>query len=461
MQIEQELEKKVVNILKDLRYKLSTTQKINTLPSVEKTEILYTLQRGIIISKTIEDNIEILKKEQLIFFNDIEKNEFSINCQKLDYKSPIDLVIFVNRIPIMLVQLANKVNIAQDQISRNFEYIQENKNFRTVQLLVAIGNDDISYKLNKKSDVWKTWNTIDYKTSTLEERIETFFKKDTILDILKNYILEIKNNNIIASYYQYLSTKQLLNSKEKENKVCYAAGTGKKTSILFLINNLYKKNRFAKILLIVDRLIEQEYFEKNLKSFIKSEVEVALTRQDLEKLLTNAKTQIVITTSQKLLKYDSKNLGEMYIISNVKDIYEEDFIKDKSLEIFPNSVLIKYSNFKNKEEKVLYNYSETQALQDGLLTKIFYVAEELKRKSEINVENDLKEILVQNENLSIEELQELHQKATSQAIIKDITSSYIENKIIIYTKYENCIHYLEELSKFKTVATTSVSDYMK
>lgn len=59
MQIEQELEKKVVNILKDLRYKLSTTQKINTLPSVEKTEILYTLQRGIIISKTIEDNIEI------------------------------------------------------------------------------------------------------------------------------------------------------------------------------------------------------------------------------------------------------------------------------------------------------------------------------------------------------------------------------------------------------------------
>ena len=151
----------------------------------------------------------------------------------------------------------------------------------------------------------------------------------------------------------------------------------------------------------------------------------------------------------------------MYIISNVKDIYEEDFIKDKSLEIFPNSVLIKYSNFKNKEEKVLYNYSETQALQDGLLTKIFYVAEELKRKSEINVENDLKEILVQNENLSIEELQELHQKATSQAIIKDITSSYIENKIIIYTKYENCIHYLEELSKFKTVATTSVSDYMK
>ena len=506
----QELNKKVINILRKLGYKENGTQKVNILPLVDNNEILSTLQKGKIISENIENDIVNLKEEQLIYYNDIEKNEFSIFEQKPDSKILPNYVVFINDIPIILVQLANELNFAKATLSRNFNFILQRKEiFRTVQLIVAIGNDGISYRLSRKNDGWKVWNTTSLDTSRIEDRIESFFKKDTLLDILKNYIIENKNYIILASYYQYFSTKQILLSKERENKVCYAAGTGKNTSILFLISNLYKKNRFAKILLIVDRIDEQNFFEKMLKTTIKSGVEVAITRQKLEGLLNNIKPQIVITTLQKLIQYDSKNLGEMYIISDVKDLYEEDYINELGKKIFPNSVLIKYSNLKNKEENVLYSYTEQQALKDGLRTDIFYVTEGMQNKQEINlkdkilkdskdnkessiiqtsnnnkennilqtskyntkdadrkdlslnIENNKESDLVKNIGENALESKKNYEDNSFKSIVKDIIANNIKKEqIIIYTRHENCIKYVEELSKFKTVATTSVLKYM-
>ncbi|HEB9306854.1 TPA: type I restriction endonuclease subunit R [Campylobacter coli] len=289
-----------------------------------------------------------------------EQNTLSI-IRQLYYstqnKNSIDMVLFLNGLPLITIELKN--HFTGQNVFHAIEQYKKDRNpketlFNHTIVHFALDHDlcYMSTRLDQSATTFLPFNlglnngsgkiglangagnppSDGIKTAYLWEKI---FKKDTLLNLLFNFVQVIKKENkeiiIFPRYHQFDVVEKLLtHAKEKGTGQRYliqhSAGSGKSNSISWLAHHLVSlhkleensfKNIFDSIIVVTDRKVLDSQIRENVKAFshTKNLVE-AITHgsKQLKEALEEGK-KIIITTIQKF----------PYILNEVKSLKSKTF----------------------------------------------------------------------------------------------------------------------------------------
>ncbi len=342
-----------------------------------KTKILDNLEDNLarksmieVIKKGIKDFGETLElayfKPPTTFNTKLNKqyqnNIFSV-IEELNHSGGkrLDLVIFLNGLPIITMELKNRYSNPSQTYEDAIKQYQEDRSpselmfkFKKRSIVnFAVDNEEVymTTELKNQDTFFLPFNRGKGNgklkgagNPEVKDKVNTFYlwenilKKDMILEILKKYVFidvdkddegNIKNEKLIFPRYHQLEVVSELLEDVKESKsgetylIQHSAGSGKTYSITWLthrLSDLHDKNDkviFDSVIVVSDRLsldtqlqdtIEQIDHEKGLIEPIKTD------SNQLADAITNG-TKIIITTIQKF----------PYILDKVSDTKDKKY----------------------------------------------------------------------------------------------------------------------------------------
>jgi type I restriction enzyme R subunit len=278
-----------------------------------------------------------------------EQNRLAV-VRQLKYskrnENSIDIVLFVNGIPIVTLELKNELT-GQNHHNAIKQYIQDRDpkgepflEFKRCLVHFAVGTEKVfmTTELKGKGTFFlpfnrglDNFNENGFATSYLWEDVLT---KDSLLDLLQNYInvqidKETEYDNVTKSLKEKKSTKllfprfhqrravqRLLNVIKEEGVgknylIQHSAGSGKSNTITWLayrLSGFYQKDTDAKalfdsVIIVNDRRVLDKQIQDNIRQLDKTPGLVAYidgnkTAQDLKQAIEEGK-RIIITTIQK------------------------------------------------------------------------------------------------------------------------------------------------------------------
>ncbi|MAR92579.1 MAG: DEAD/DEAH box helicase [Pseudomonadales bacterium] len=316
----------------------------------------------------------------LIDFNNAENNEFLIISQftvieNHQNKRP-DLVLFVNGIPLVVIELKNAVN-ENTTITSAFKQLETYKqaipNLFTPNALLVI-SDGLEAKAGSLSAClsrYMTWKSADGKAeashlvSQLETLIMGMLNKNTLLDLIRHFIvfekskkedpktgqISISTVKKVAAYHQYYavnaavastlraadfsaahkvsekpanygvpSTEQQPRGDKKAGVVWHTQGSGKSLSMVFYTGKIVLAMNNPTILVITDRNdLDDQLFDTFAasKQLLRQEPVQADSCEELKSLLRVGSGGVVFSTIQKF-QPDNGNVYEE--LSNRRNI---------------------------------------------------------------------------------------------------------------------------------------------
>lgn len=267
-----------------------------------------------------------------------KKNIFSVTRQ-LHYSEKqkglaIDLVLFVNGLPIITIELKNRIT-GQNYLDAVEQY-KRDRNPKELLLsfkrcLVHFAMDDcgvmFSTKLEGKTSFFMPFNKgngegagnpVNPNGMMTSYMWEEIFKKDELTNIIENYAQVIKKKDekkkselqIFPRYHQLRVVKRLLkdvkeNGLGKKYLIQHSAGSGKSNSITWLAYQLVgltngEHSLFDSVIVVTDRRNLDSQLTENLKNFmeVSSTVANAENTKELKELLKEGK-KIITSTVQK------------------------------------------------------------------------------------------------------------------------------------------------------------------
>lgn len=283
-----------------------------------------------------------------------EANQFSI-IRQLQYETKsnktIDLVIFINGIPIITMELKNEftgqnVHHAIQQYSDSLQRDHRNKFLKSCIVHFAVDNNLVfmTTKLAGKSTKFLPFNR-DTRNPVIENKFassylwENILQADSLLNILQNFIMHQKDDKgnvlhnmpiIFPRYHQLDVVRNLLgdvkqNGTGKNYLIQHSAGSGKSKSISWLshqLSNLFDENDkkiFDSIIVITDRRVLDRQLQKDILEFEKTKgVVVAIGQGRTSKHLVEAiesNAKIIVSTLQK---FGTENMSKIADLGNKK-----------------------------------------------------------------------------------------------------------------------------------------------
>jgi type I restriction enzyme R subunit len=253
-------------------------------------------------------------------------------------KTSIDLVVFLNGFPIVVIELKNKytgqdTKDAQKQFRLDRSYRSKLSEFNTRTLIYfAVDNDEVSMttELKGKDTFFLPFNKGleegsgnpivkgKFKTHYLWEEI---LSQDSLLDIFRNFYFiqedEKDPNKKIAIFprYHQLDVVKKVEQKVKEEKqgnkylIQHSAGSGKTNSISWLahrLSKLHDENEnpiFDSVIVITDRKVLDKQLQDAIYQLDKTKgivvkIDKNKNSNDLAQALQK-KAKVIITTIQK------------------------------------------------------------------------------------------------------------------------------------------------------------------
>lgn len=277
------------------------------------------------------------------------KNRMAV-VRQLQYSSKnnnsIDLVFFVNGIPVVTVELKNALT-GQNHHNAIKQYMQDRDpkgedflEFRRCLVHFAAGTEKVfmtthlkgksTFFLPFNKDLVNT-NSNGFATSYLWEDV---LRKDSLLDLLQNYIsLQIDKEKIydpktgglkekeskkliFPRWHQRRAVRNIIDQLREDGTgknylVQHSAGSGKSNTITWLaykLANFYqnptdKKSMYDSVLVVTDRRVLNTQLQNNIRQLDKTPGMIAYlgdnsSSQDLKKAIEDRK-KIIITTIQK------------------------------------------------------------------------------------------------------------------------------------------------------------------
>lgn len=338
---------------------------------IQEKSIVNILRQGI---KTGETTLQLYQKHPTSQLNpgtiqNYQKNIFSVTRQ-LRYKQnqnlALDLVIFINGLPVITLELKNQLT------KQNFQdAINQYKNDRHPRELLfqfkrclvhfALDTDEVwmTTKLDGKNTKFLPFNKGKKSNSALPfpdtagnppnpEGFKTDYlwkeilAKESLSNIIENYAqLEEKENKekgkksvkkqklIFPRYHQLDLVRQLLKKTKEEGVgnrylIQHSAGSGKSNSITWLSHQLVELKNitetetiFDSVIVVTDRKILDEQIQKNIQQFAQvARVVEAITEGSKQlKSALEKNRKIIITTVQKF----------PYIVEEVQSLADKKF----------------------------------------------------------------------------------------------------------------------------------------
>ncbi|EDZ90019.1 type I restriction endonuclease subunit R [Francisella tularensis] len=279
---------------------------------------------------------EIVK---LIDFDNPNNNDFTVMNQftiiENDNNKRPDLIIFVNGLPLVVIELKNATD-ENATIKSAFDQIRTYK--ATIPSLfrynsICVISDGLEAKAGTISaDIsrFMTWKSSDgiAESSKLVPQLETLIlgmlNPITLLDLIKNFIVFEKDKKQdekgqtqvftikkLAAYHQYYAVNKALertlqashkDGDKKGGVVWHTQGSGKSLSMVFYTGKAVLALNNPTIVVITDRNdLDDQLFDTFAasKSLLRQTPVQANTREDLKRLLKVESGGIVFTTIQK------------------------------------------------------------------------------------------------------------------------------------------------------------------
>ena len=250
-------------------------------------------------------------------------------------KNSIDLVLFINGIPITTIELKNSLTnqTIKDAINQ-YKYDRKPLGeplLREGRVLVhlAVDTDEaaMTTKLNNSKTIFLPFNrgnngrsgnqTIkdEFKTAYLYKDFDNqkaIFSKDVILDIIGNLAQKDNGSLIFPRYHQIDAVRKIIKDVKNKKKgqkylIQHSPGSGKTWTISWVsaglakLHNNEEKNIFDSVIIISDRKVLDGQLQNSVRKLgiSKSYIEtVDKTSQQLKQAIEGGK-KIIVTTIQK------------------------------------------------------------------------------------------------------------------------------------------------------------------
>jgi type I restriction enzyme, R subunit len=246
-----------------------------------------------------------------------------------------DIVIFLNGLPIAVLELKNPTDEKAD-IWNAFDQLQTYKEqipdlFITNELLVI--SDSVTAcvgSLTADKERFMEWRTIDGERldplGTMREAetmVRGLFRRDVLLDYLRNFILFEADTEIekkIAAYHQYYAvsksvetTLRAVSTDKKAGVVWHTQGSGKSISMCFFAGIVMTAPEMKNPTLVVvtdrNNLDGQLYGTfSHAQDLLREEPKQAETRAQLRAMLANRPSGgVIFTTIQKFSPFEEED----------------------------------------------------------------------------------------------------------------------------------------------------------
>lgn len=380
-------------------------------------------------------------------------NQFSI--QGPQHTRRPDIIVFLNGLPVAVLELKNPADEEAD-IWKAFDQLQTYKEqipdlFNTNEILII--SDGVTARmgsLTADKERFSTWRTIDGRTNDplgpmreLETLIKGVFKKEFLLDYLRDFILfeEEKAGIIkkIAGYHQFHAVRlamtrtlaAALDGDRKAGVVWHTQGSGKSISMAFYAGKVMTDPEMKNptIVVVTDRndLDGQLFGTFSMAKDLLRETPVqADNRKGLRKLLENRPSGgIIFTTIQKFIPGEDEDsfpvLSERHNIVvicdeahrsqyglearlNEKGEYEYGYAKHMR-DALPNATFIAFTGTPvsqtDRDTRSVFGpdihvYDMEQAEKDQAIVKIYYEGRlaklELNNNEALRIDEEVDEL---------------------------------------------------------------------
>ena len=236
-----------------------------------------------------------------------------------------DVTILVNGLPLVQIELKKRgvaIREAFNQIHRYSKesFNAENSLYKFLQLFVISNGTDTRYfanttKRDKNSfDFTMNWAKSDNTLiKDLKDFTETFFKKDTLLEVILRYsVFDVSNTLLIMRPYQIAATERILwkikcsfNGKdwakpESGGYIWHTTGSGKTLTSFKAARLATDLDFIDKVFFVVDRKDLDYQTMKEYQRFSPDSVNGSESTAGLRCNLAKDDNKIVVTTIQKL-----------------------------------------------------------------------------------------------------------------------------------------------------------------
>ena len=294
------------------------------------------LINGIEVEDYDDEGQSIVEIVKIVDFEHPQNNDFlavnQLTVVNGDYTKRPDIVLFINGLPIVVIELKNSTN---ETVGVEDGYHQlETYKMRIPQLFtfneVLVTSDGINTKagsLTANYDRFMTWRSKDGETesssslASLDVLIHGMLNPNTLLDLIRYFVLFQDDgkghiSKILAAYHQYYAVNKALNrallasSEQGDGKggvIWHTQGSGKSLTMVFFSGKLIQMLNNPTLVVVTDRndLDNQLYstFVKSKgrsgKGLLRQTPKQAETRKELKSLLSVESGGIVFTTMQK------------------------------------------------------------------------------------------------------------------------------------------------------------------
>ena len=371
-----------------------------------------------------------------------------------------DLVLFLNGLPIVLVELkspSREETDASEAYRQLRNYMQEIPSM-FVYNAICVMSDQLTSKagtITSGEDRFMEWKTKDGNyENTQYAQFDTFFegifKKERLLDIIKNFICfsneGINSFKILAGYHQYFAVRKAVDSTKKATITdgkggvfWHTQGSGKSLSMVFYAHLLQEALDSPTIVVLTDRndLDDQLYGQfAKCKDFLRQAPMQAESRENLKTLLAGRQANgIIFTTMQKfeesdetlsernniIVIADEAHRGQYGLAEKIK-IVKNDAGNEEAKRVIgtariirnslPNATYIGFTgtpiSSKDRSTREVFGdyidiYDMTQAVEDGATRPVYYESRVIKLNldqeilDKIDAEYDLMALNADNE----------------------------------------------------------------
>jgi len=413
--------------------------------------------------ETLDDCSKRSFSIKYIDFDNPENNVFHVteeytvqkqNLNQTERNKRPDLILFVNGIPLGIIELKRTSVSVETGISQVINY--QNRDyiphlFRYIQIAVAGNPGNVYYATTgtekKFWSVWKEDLSDDLLNSIVKNRIPTkldkdiysLFNKARFLEIIKEYTIFDANIKKIARYQQYFAIKETLKSIDNFDAngirsgglIWHTQGSGKSLTMVMLTRALKRKINNSKIVVVTDRVD----LDKQIKeTFLHARLDVlrATTGQNLVKFLKENKDAVITTVINKFesaMRNDIINdSSNVFVLVDESHRTQYGTFHAKMKKTFPHACYIgftgtplmkKEKNSFNKFGHMIHKYTMDQAVADKAVVPLLYEGREVPQEITDKKWLDKKFELI-SRDLSDEQKEDLKKK---WAIFQKVASS--------------------------------------
>jgi len=258
-------------------------------PSVANREVYKLLKDGVKVPFRNEEGVEEIAVVKVIDFDEPDNNDWFAASQLWItgemYKRRADIVLFINGIPLVLIELKaayKKLKNAYDDNLTDYKDTIPQLFLYNAFIILSNGSDSRIGTITADWEHFSEWKKINKEDEKGVVSLDTILKgtcdRNRLLDILENFILfqdmEGSYIKICAKNHQYIGVNNAIDSfanikasKGKLGVFWHTQGSGKSFSMIFFTQKILRKFQGKHTFVIVtDRKELDEQIYKNFAS---------------------------------------------------------------------------------------------------------------------------------------------------------------------------------------------------